>query len=167
MTRKPRRQSERLIEFVVGEVFVFIKQTFPFPRLVNSATAGLKGGEKLSGEALSPGFRSWFLEILQKVSPTCQDESTRRRGFREKRLDFHSHGQRKSKVNYNAHRRVRSHRHNTMTRLNSVTKNVQEWEKNGGALKTRCTALPDTRESCPSRNAARRRQARVGPVERL
>jgi hypothetical protein len=45
---------------------------FPFPRLVNSASAGLKEGEKLSGESPSPGFRSWFKEILQKISPTCQ-----------------------------------------------------------------------------------------------
>jgi hypothetical protein len=41
----------------MSEVFVFIKQTFPFPRLVNSAIEGLKEGKKLSGEALFPGFR--------------------------------------------------------------------------------------------------------------
>jgi len=28
---KPHRKGERFIEFVVDEVFVFIKQTFPFP----------------------------------------------------------------------------------------------------------------------------------------
>jgi hypothetical protein len=27
----------------------------------------------------TPGFRSWFKEILQKVSPACQDEWTRGR----------------------------------------------------------------------------------------
>src|SRR5438309_2171647 len=31
MTKKPRRKGERFIEFVVGEVFVFIKQIFQFP----------------------------------------------------------------------------------------------------------------------------------------
>ncbi len=89
MRRTGRRKGEQLIEFVVGEVFAFIKQTFPLPRLVNSATAGLKEREKLSGEAPSPGFRSWFLEILQKVSPACQDESTHGRGLRSKQ-DFGS-----------------------------------------------------------------------------
>src|SRR6266487_1315145 len=126
MRRTGRRTGEQLIEFVVGEVFVFIKQAFPFPRLINSATGGLKEREKLSGEAPSPGFRSCFLEILQKVSPACQDESTHGRGlcskqeFRErespirvpqKQLAFDPHAQRKSKVNCNAHRRARSRRH--------------------------------------------------------
>jgi hypothetical protein len=65
MRSRPRRKNERFIEFVVIEVFVFMKQTFPFPRLVNSATAGLKQGEKLSGEAPSPGFRSWFKKFCE------------------------------------------------------------------------------------------------------
>ena len=54
MRNKPRRKRDRLIEFLVGEVFVFIKQTFPFSRLVNSAIAGLNEGKKLSGEAPLP-----------------------------------------------------------------------------------------------------------------
>jgi hypothetical protein len=37
-----------------------MKQTFPFPRLVNCPTESLKEGKKLSGEAPSPGFRPWF-----------------------------------------------------------------------------------------------------------
>ena len=45
--------------------------------MVNCATAGLKEGKKLSGEALSPGFRSWCLEILQKITPASQDNSQR------------------------------------------------------------------------------------------
>src|SRR5438093_9091675 len=39
----PQWQDERFIELVVDEVFVFIKQTFLFPRLV--ATADLKEGK--------------------------------------------------------------------------------------------------------------------------
>src|SRR5437016_1918943 len=62
----PQRRDDGFIEFVVGEVFVFIKQPFPFPRLVNCATAGLNEGKKLSGEAPSPGFRPWFLLCLAK-----------------------------------------------------------------------------------------------------
>src|SRR5947208_14428362 len=53
----PQWRDDRFIEFVGGEVFVFIKTTFLFPRLVNCATAGLNEGKKLSGEAPSPGFR--------------------------------------------------------------------------------------------------------------
>jgi hypothetical protein len=43
----------QFIELPLIEVFVFTEQTFPFPRLVNSATAGLNKGKKLSGEAVS------------------------------------------------------------------------------------------------------------------
>jgi hypothetical protein len=71
---KARRKGESVIEFVMSEVFVFMKQTFPFPRLVNRATSGLNEGKKLSAEAPSPGFRRWFLEILQKISPASQDK---------------------------------------------------------------------------------------------
>src|SRR5713101_2204257 len=67
MCRNGSRTCERFIEFVVGEVFVFIKQPFCSPRLVNCATAGLKEGKKLSGEAPSPGFRPWSLENLAKT----------------------------------------------------------------------------------------------------
>src|SRR5262249_42108526 len=70
--RTKRRKGDQFIEFVVSEVFVFMKQTFLFPRLVNCATAGLNEGKKLSGEAPSPGFRSWFLYVLPKISPACQ-----------------------------------------------------------------------------------------------
>jgi len=49
------------MEFPVSEVFVFIKETFPFPRL-----AGLNEGKKLSGEAPSPGFRLGFYTFCQK-----------------------------------------------------------------------------------------------------
>src|SRR5947209_16763080 len=88
--RKARRKGDRLIEFAVSEVFVFIKQTFPFPRLVDCATAGLNEGMKLSGEAPSPGFRPCFLEIseiLQKLSPTCQHQNDK--SFRcEKEICF-------------------------------------------------------------------------------
>jgi hypothetical protein len=54
MRSRPRRKGDQLIEFVAVEVFVFIKQTFPSPRLVNSATAGLKErGEAVGRSALS------------------------------------------------------------------------------------------------------------------
>jgi hypothetical protein len=46
MRKKPFRKGNRLIEFLVIKVFVFIKQTFPFPRLVNSAIAGLNEGKR-------------------------------------------------------------------------------------------------------------------------
>jgi len=72
----PQWRNERFIEFFVSEVFVFIKQAFPSPRLVDSATAGLKKGKKLSGEALSPGFKPWFLQVLPKISPAWQEQKS-------------------------------------------------------------------------------------------
>jgi hypothetical protein len=38
-------RNERFIEFVKGKVFVFIKEIFPCPPLIDSATAGLTSGE--------------------------------------------------------------------------------------------------------------------------
>src|SRR2546430_15896772 len=75
MRKKARRNGDRLIEFLVSEVFVFINKPFCSPRLVNCATAGLKEGKKLSGEAPSPGFTPWFLYVLPKISPTCQQQN--------------------------------------------------------------------------------------------
>jgi len=49
MTRKPRCKGERSIEFVAGEVWAFIKQTFLFPRRVNSAIVGLNEGKEAVG----------------------------------------------------------------------------------------------------------------------
>jgi len=46
-----------------------------FSRCVNSETAGLKQGKKLSGEAPSPGSRPWFVKIFQKISPACQNQN--------------------------------------------------------------------------------------------
>src|SRR5262249_53123731 len=74
MSSRARGTGDRLIDFLVSEVFVFIKQTFPFSRLVNCATAGLKEGKKLSGEALSPGFRPRFLYFLPQISRAWQDK---------------------------------------------------------------------------------------------
>src|SRR6266496_4273230 len=51
---KPERINRIFIRFQGGEAFVFIKQ-------------------------ITSGFRSWFKEILQKVSRACQDEWTRGR----------------------------------------------------------------------------------------
>ena len=53
----PQWRDVQFVEPVVSEVFVFIKEAFPFPDRVNCATAGLNEGKKLSGEAPSPGFR--------------------------------------------------------------------------------------------------------------
>jgi len=73
-SKLPLRAGERFIKFVVGEVFVFIKQTFPFPDGLIPPLPRLNEGNKLLGEAPSPGFISWFLEIL-KISPACQDKT--------------------------------------------------------------------------------------------
>jgi len=51
MTRKPRCKGERSIEFVAGEVLAFIKQTFLFPRRVNSAIVGLNEGKEAVGRS--------------------------------------------------------------------------------------------------------------------
>src|SRR5215467_14293691 len=51
MTRKPRCKGERYIEFVAGEVLAFIKQTFLFPRRVNSAIVGLNEGKEAVGRS--------------------------------------------------------------------------------------------------------------------
>ena len=48
----PHRKSERLIECVVGEVFVFINKPFHSPQLVDPATTGLKGGEAVGRSVL-------------------------------------------------------------------------------------------------------------------
>ena len=61
MRTKPRRHSRRFIGFLMYEVFIFIKQPFRSPRLVNCAIAGPNEGEKLSGEAPSPGCRPRFI----------------------------------------------------------------------------------------------------------
>jgi len=72
----PQWRNERFIECVLSEVFVFIKQAFPSPRLVNSATAGLKKGKKLSGGALSPGFKTLVSASLAKISPAWQEQKS-------------------------------------------------------------------------------------------
>ena len=76
MSSKARRQGKQFTDFLVTEVFAFIKATFPFPRLVNCAAAGLKEGKKLSGEALSPGFKPWFLQVFPKISPAWQEQKS-------------------------------------------------------------------------------------------
>jgi hypothetical protein len=66
MISRPRRKSERLIEFVVGEFFVFMKQTLPYPRLVNFCDCGSETGEKLSGEAPLPDSNLGFQRFCKK-----------------------------------------------------------------------------------------------------
>jgi hypothetical protein len=73
--------SERFIEFVVREVFLFIKQTFPSPELINSAMAGLNGGKKLSGEPLSPRSRPRRIGLL-KAPPSWQEQNHPRAAIR-------------------------------------------------------------------------------------
>ena len=53
METVPPWRDERLIEFVVDEVFGFIKQTFLFPVGVDFAIAGLEEGGELGGEMSS------------------------------------------------------------------------------------------------------------------
>src|SRR5437016_5439326 len=59
-------RTERFIEFVVREVFLFIKQTFPSPELINSAIAGLNGGKKLSGRSALSRIQTCFQEFCEK-----------------------------------------------------------------------------------------------------
>jgi hypothetical protein len=44
-------------------------------RRVNCAAAGLNEGKKLSGEALSPGFRLEFVEIVKEMPPAWQEQN--------------------------------------------------------------------------------------------
>ncbi|PYJ51876.1 MAG: hypothetical protein DME87_01685 [Verrucomicrobia bacterium] len=76
MRNKPDRKGERLMEFLINEAFVFIKQTVPFPRLVKCAIASLNQGKKLSGEAPLPDL-DLALRVLQKISPGCQHQSNK------------------------------------------------------------------------------------------
>src|SRR5437867_593555 len=46
--------------------------------------AGLNGGKKLSGEALSPGSRPRFLEVLPKISPAWQEQNHTRAAIRSR-----------------------------------------------------------------------------------
>src|SRR5262249_43752260 len=51
MRKKPFRKGDQFIELVVDGVFLFIEETFLFPRLVNCAMAGLNEGEKAVGRS--------------------------------------------------------------------------------------------------------------------
>ena|SRR5438034_92111 len=59
-------RTERFIEFVVREVFLFIKQTFPSPELINSAIAGLNGGEEAVGRSALSRIQTCFQEFCEK-----------------------------------------------------------------------------------------------------
>jgi hypothetical protein len=65
----------------VRKVFLFIKQTFQSPELINSAMAGLNGGKKLSGEALSPGSRPRLIALLKSL-PAWQEQNHTRVAIR-------------------------------------------------------------------------------------
>src|SRR5256885_2342155 len=62
----PQRRNERFIECVLSEVFVFIKQAFPFPRLVNRATAVLNGERSCREKRPLPGSDLGFCKSCQK-----------------------------------------------------------------------------------------------------
>ena len=62
----PQWPDDRFIEFLMGAVFVFIKETFPFSRLVNSATATSERGKEAVGRSALSRFRPWFLYSLPK-----------------------------------------------------------------------------------------------------
>jgi hypothetical protein len=73
------------IEFLVDEVFVFIKQSFPFFPIKRPL----------------PDSRLWSLEVLPKILPTCQDQNDKsfdaKRTPSQKRTtadyaDFHGSG---------------------------------------------------------------------------
>src|SRR5436305_14701530 len=63
------------MEFLVSEVFVFINN-LSFPRLVNCATAALNEERSCREKRSLQHSESWFAEILQKISPTCQDRKS-------------------------------------------------------------------------------------------
>jgi hypothetical protein len=56
--------------------FSFSYPNLSFPRRVNYATARLNLGKKLSGEALSPGFRLEFVEICKKCHQLGKNKIT-------------------------------------------------------------------------------------------
>src|SRR5262245_46334801 len=63
---KPCRKGNRVIEFVVREVFVFIKQTFPFPRLVTCPTESLKEGRSCREKRSLPDSDVGFAKSCQE-----------------------------------------------------------------------------------------------------
>src|SRR5262249_40912517 len=75
MNKNASRKGAWLTKFLMVEVLASIKQASSFPRLLNCVTAGLNEGKKRSGEAPSPGFRSWFLYLLPTISPASQADS--------------------------------------------------------------------------------------------
>jgi hypothetical protein len=85
--------QRRLVCILIEGIGSFIIIFSFFPRLVNCATAGLNEEKKLSGEALSPGFRSWFLYFLPKISPACQANSVQMRTCRSFRPQLTQGGQ--------------------------------------------------------------------------
>jgi len=66
MRRNASRTGDWFIEFLISEVFVFIKQPFCSPDQLIVPLAGLDEGKKLSGEARSPGSRPRFSERFAK-----------------------------------------------------------------------------------------------------
>jgi hypothetical protein len=93
LTSRPRRRRKRkagesewneqesqLIRPVVYRIFCgrsyhFHISNLSFLRRLDCAMAGLNPGKKLSGEALSAGFRLEFVEILQKIRPAWQEQN--------------------------------------------------------------------------------------------
>jgi hypothetical protein len=67
LAAKTSVRNERFIEFVKGEVSVFIKEIFPFTRLINSATTGLNEGKKLSGGSAISRVETSVFQILQNL----------------------------------------------------------------------------------------------------
>jgi hypothetical protein len=65
------------MEFVVVEVFLFIKQTFPSPELINSAMAGLNGGKKLSGEAACSRVQTSVYRFAKNPARLARTKITR------------------------------------------------------------------------------------------
>jgi hypothetical protein len=89
MISRPRRKSERHIEFVVGEFFVFMKQTLPYPRLVNFCDCRSERREKLSGEARLPDSNLGF----QRFCKSLNNLSNQFAVSTHRQLEFHKRSQ--------------------------------------------------------------------------
>src|SRR5262249_55189335 len=96
---KPSRKGDRLIDFVISEVFFFIKRKpFRSPDWLIVPLQGLKEGKKLSGEAPSPRIQISVSTVLQKTSSAGQAQSPQARtvasSSKKTQLVFHRHTQR-------------------------------------------------------------------------
>src|SRR5437867_9041078 len=81
MRSKAHRKGDRLIESVVSEVFLFIKQPLCSPRLVNSATAGLNEERSCRETRPLPDSHLVFYMFCQKSRQPVNSKTTRKLGM--------------------------------------------------------------------------------------